>query len=240
MLSVVPGCALTARTRWCFCFVLAAFVWATASNGVGALAQNLPQQMGAINDYAAALGGKPQRAPLKDQIETLLKRHGVQLVLLLSERNPFDDVERYGVALQQAWRIPQSQSVFSLFLKRKGRWYVRLWPSSDVLSVLGGNTLETLRKQVEQQARKGRVRQAAQQLVTEIINAFEAPSEPTSGSARPRGAGLGWLGLLFALLALWGVWRWLRSFCPRCTRRLNVTTRGKRRLRSCPRCGYNR
>ena len=79
-----------------------------ASDADGA-SQELPQQMGAINDYAVALGGKAQREPLEALLVQLNREHQVTLVILLSERAPYSDLERYGIEVQRAWNLPQQR-----------------------------------------------------------------------------------------------------------------------------------
>jgi len=73
--------------------------------------------MGAINDYAVALGGKAQREPLEALVNQLSQEHQVSLIILLSERDPYSDLERYGIEVQRAWNLPQQRQVFGLFFK---------------------------------------------------------------------------------------------------------------------------
>src|SRR5574337_492068 len=165
--------------------LLCAGLWATLCMSCLALAQDLPQQMGAINDYAAALGGKPQREPLEALINQL-NQEGVSLVLLLSERDPFSDLEQYGTQIQRAWKLAQTNQVFALFLKDDRRWHVRLWISPDLTASLGEQALDRLRQEVETLTQRGHIQQAAQstaQGLFDLLQQANTPlAEPAEGS----------------------------------------------------------
>lgn len=196
--------------------------------------------MGSINDYAAVLGGKPQRQPLKDAIEQLLRQQGVSFIVLVSERDPFSDPERYAAEIRGAWQVPLSKSVFALFLKTPQRWISHLWISSNMKSTLDESELKQLEQQTEKLAQSGRLRQAAKNVVLRIIDLLENDAElPTQSPTNVAPSYVAFAGL-FGLVTLLVLLRWARSFCPQCLKRLHGKRRSGRRLRYCAGCGYNR
>lgn len=205
-----------------------------------ALGQDLPQQIGSINDYAAALGGKAQRQPLESFIEQLQADHQVSLVFLLSERDPFDDLERYGLEVQRAWGLPQQRQVFALFLKGERRWYVRAWVSADLMGRAGADPLERLQEQVDQLAQRNHLQEATQRLAVGLLEILSQADTPLALAPELSP----WVFLVTVivpcLLVLWLFLRWARSFCPRCVKPLHRSKRGGKTLLYCPNCGYNR
>ena len=209
------------------------FLWAMQPV---ALAQPLPQQTGAINDYAATLGGKPQRQPLKQAIDRLQAAHGVSLVVLVSQRDPFNDPARYAAEIRRAWSLPNARNVFVLFLKVNGRWQLDFWWGQDLmtLSTLAG--FQQFQSQLQTLTRRGRIRQAALQAADGLLKLLSQP-QPSPSSARSNfpweiaGAGLLGLGALSV------AWRWLRSYCPHCARRLERRRRLGKRCFTAPAVG---
>lgn len=201
----------------------------------------LPQQVGVVNDYAASLGGKPQRAQLTQTLADLKSTHGVSLVILVSERDPFNDPSRYAAEIRRAWSLPNARNAFVLFLKTNGQWKLDVWLGQELsfLSELEG--FGPYQTQLKTLTQRGLIRQAALHAaegLLALLSRFQTPAPAGS-----RGLGFPWElagGGVVGLAALGIAWRWLRSFCPHCVRRLQRVRRGKRTLKRCARCGYNR
>lgn len=210
-----------------------------ASHCSGA-AQELPQQMGAINDYAVALGGKAQREPLEALVNQLNQEHQVSLIILLSERDPYSDLERYGIEVQRAWSLPQQRQVFGLFFKGERRWYFQPWVSADLESRFGSEALGRLREQVEQLTQRNHIQEATERLAAglfQLLTQADAPlAQPSQGNPWVFVATI----FLPCLLVMWLFVRWARSFCPRCVKPLHRSRTGGKTLLYCPNCGYNR
>jgi len=205
-----------------------------------ATAQDLPQQTGAINDYAAVLGGKPQREPLQNFIDQLQEKHQVSLILLFSERDPFNDPQRYAAEIRQAWNIDGSRIIFGMFLEDTPRWSLHLWAGTALQSHLPSEVRINLEKQINTAAQRGRIRPASQQLGQTLLDLFEKGVV----SPKPEESDGNWFtptAFTFSgLMMFWGFLRWARSYCPHCVKRLHEARRGGKKLRHCPNCGYNR
>jgi len=218
-------------------FVGLAIGWLAFATYAG-LAQPLPLQVGPVNDYAAALGGAPQRAPLKDLIAQLDARHGVALTLLVSERDPFDDPDRYAAEVRAHWKLATQRSAFAVFLRQGPAWDARLWLSADLSGALGEGRARRWRAEVERLAGRNRIREAALASAQGLLDALAPDAE-----AADEGGGPNWLlwgGGTLGALALGGVGHRLRTLCPRCARRLQTSIRYGKRLKRCAHCGYNR
>jgi uncharacterized membrane protein YgcG len=63
----------------------------------------LPRPMGAINDYAAVLGGA--RQSLEEELQTIKENFHVQIVILATIYDPYDDPPRYA---QEIWGFGSS------------------------------------------------------------------------------------------------------------------------------------
>ncbi len=203
-----------------------------------ALAQPLPLQVGPVNDYAAALGGAPQRAPLQALVDQLKARHGVSLTVLVSERDPFGDPDRYAAEVRAHWKLPANKSAFAVFLRQGRGWTARLWLSADLNAAFGEGGLRRWRAEVERLAGRNRVREAALASAQGLWDALDPGAE-----AADEGDGPNWLlwgGGALGALALGGVGHRLSTLCPRCSRRLHTSMRYGKRLKRCAHCGYNR
>ncbi|MFB6285554.1 MAG: TPM domain-containing protein, partial [Candidatus Bipolaricaulia bacterium] len=100
---------------------------------------SLPQQMGAINDYAASLG-RQTREHLQSQVERLSSEANVDLAVLISLIDPFSDPARYAEAIWRQWDLGSKRSVLLVVVREaETRWAFRVLGSSgisDQLSVL--------------------------------------------------------------------------------------------------------
>lgn len=214
-----------------------ALLWVAAPTP---LAQELPRQTGSINDYAAVLGGRAQRAGLQALVDRLQADRDVSLVLLLSDRDPFHDLERYGLEIRHAWDLPERRSAFALFLKDEVRWRFRLWLSPDLQAELDPRGLERLQEGVLRLVRRQRLREATLLTAQGLLELLTPGQSPLRGEEGER-TGL----ILFALSVLglavgWLAWQRFAWTCPRCGGRLRRARRGGERWRTCPNCGYNR
>lgn len=225
-----------------FSKLIQAFILAFAFfiSNVDAQAQNLPLQTGDINDYAAVLGGKPQREPLQTLINQLQKQHQVSLILLLSERDPFGDPERYASEIRRTWQINDPRTIFALFLETNFNWTLHLWAGSDLQDQLSYDVRNKLENQINTAAQRGRIRPATQQLGQKLLDIFEKGALMPSSESPSSNWMMPTAYTFSGLMLFWGVIRWARSYCPHCVKRLHQTRRGGKKLRHCSNCGYNR
>ncbi len=210
------------------------------SSTISVHAQNLPQQTGAINDYAAVLGGKPQRSALQQSIDQLQEKYQVSLILLFSERDPFDDPERYAAEIRHAWNIDGSRAIFGMFLEDTPNWSLHLWAGTELQGFLPYAVRTNLEKQINTAAQRGRIRPASQQLGQTLLDLFEKGVVSVSSKNSESNWFTPTAFTFSGLMMFWGFLRWVRSYCPHCVKRLHQTRRRGKKLRHCPNCGYNR
>lgn len=228
-----------------------------------AQAPPLPERMGAINDYAAALG-RESRRELQAQIETL-ERRGVSVVVLITLLDPFSDPARLAEAIRQRWELSE-KSVLLLFVREGERWAFEARAEPELSSRLTALRLGAPRQAIQALLNERRVAAAALVAVAHLTELFEPPREPSSPETVPPARDWAretarpfWGSALFWVLAAGGgalalvgglVWFALTWLCPRCAGRLRrraprpfeVRGRSPRRgsIYYCRRCGFTR
>jgi uncharacterized membrane protein YgcG len=206
----------------------------------------LPRQMGAINDYAAVLGSA--RADLEAHIESIRENFNVQIVILATIYDPFDDPAVYAQRIWEFWKLGK-RTVLLVFVKEqtKKAWAFALRLGEEVRELFRTEHLERLEQGLQHHLERQRIKTAME----ESVKALQAMLDGSYGRPPPRaptGVQLSWvvmvLGGLIGLggLAL-GVRAFFRNRCPRCgarLRRYRATGRRSAQYRSCPYCGYAR
>ncbi len=260
-MRIAPGFSIVYRTDpiqpvrtslgWLIGGLLASlFIWSPA------LTQEppLPKPIGALNDYAAAIGNS--RPALESALAALQNRAGIQATILITLLDPFDDPTQLATRIIADWKIPQEKAVFALYVKETDHWAFRLWLSPDLTASFAGKAQSSLEAQIAQDLQQRRVSQAVQETVDALVQAFmppEPPKPPPTSTNPPRtqdanpkrSFGLwnslalyGGAGLLALLLLVIGVRTLLYSFCPRCAGRLRARHgRSHQVYYYCERCG---
>lgn len=219
--------------------------------GDGAVAQDepdLPQQIGAVNDYAASLG-RQTREGLQTQIDRLRSEANVDVAVLISLIDPFGDPARYAESIWNEWGLGSERTVLLVYVREGGeRWAFRVRASSDVSSRLSGLRLGATRTAIDDALADGDVAEAVRIAVDALAERW-APGTPASsgepGDADPSGStstsnsasptdrspwwGSVWVwiggGALVVLIGIGGlIWAMLVWFCPRCGARLQKRT----------------
>ena len=202
----------------------------------------LPRQMGAINDYAAVLGGA--RATLEARIKTIKENFNVQLVVLASIYDPFDDAAVYAQRIWESWKLGP-RTVLLVFVKEqtKSAWAFALRLGEEVN--FRPEHLARLKQGLEHHLERKRIKTALE----ESVEAIQAMLEGSYGAPPPRvptGFQLWWVFVLLGgLIGLGGLALGARAFfrnrCPRCGTRLRSYRSYRNALYySCPFCGYSR
>lgn len=206
----------------------------------------LPRQMGTVNDYAAVLGSA--RADLEAQIETIRENFNVQIVVLASIYDPFDDPALYAQRIWESWKLGK-RTVLLAYVKEqtKNAWVFEVRLGEEVRELFRPEHLERLDQGLQHHLERKRIKTA----IEESVKAIQAMLEGSYGQPPPRvptGFQFSWVlvfvGGLIGLggIAL-GVWAFFRNRCPRCGARLrSYRSTGHRsaQYRSCPYCGYSR
>jgi uncharacterized membrane protein YgcG len=207
----------------------------------------LPRPMGAINDYAAVLGGA--RQSLEEELQTIKENFHVQIVILATIYDPYDDPPRYAQEIWGFWKLGKD-TVLLVFVKEqtKNQWAFALRLGDEVRERFSSADLERMQSGLSYLLERRRVKTA----IEESVKALRAMLEGSYGQLPPRdavGQLLVWLWVVVGLAGLGGVALGVRALlqgrCPRCGARMRVyhtySRQGARiAYRSCPRCGYSR
>lgn len=206
----------------------------------------LPRQMGAINDYAAVLGSA--RANLEAQIETIRENFNVQIVILASIYDPFDDASTYAQRIWESWKLGKRTTLL-VFVKEQTekRWAFVLRLGEEIRELFRPEYLERFEQGLQHHLERQRIKTA----IEESIKALQAMLDGSYGKpppSAPTGLQLSWVLLVIGgLIGLGGLAVGIRAFfknrCPRCGARLRrYRSIGRRSAlyRSCPYCGYAR
>jgi uncharacterized membrane protein YgcG len=207
----------------------------------------LPRPMGAINDYAAVLGGA--RQSLEEELQTIKENFHVQIVILATIYDPYDDPPRYAQEIWGFWKLGKD-TVLLVFVKEqtKNQWAFALRLGDKVRERFSSADLERMQSGLSYLLERRRVKTA----IEESVKALRAMLEGSYGQPPPSVSGgrlLVWLWVVVGLAGLGGVALGVRALlqgrCPRCGARMRVyhtySRQGARiAYRSCPRCGYSR
>jgi uncharacterized membrane protein YgcG len=207
----------------------------------------LPRPMGAINDYAAVLGGA--RQSLEEELQTIKENFHVQIVILATIYDPYDDPPRYAQEIWGFWKLGKD-TVLLVFVKEqtKNQWAFALRLGDEVRERFSSADLERMQSGLSYLLERRRVKTA----IEESVKALRAMLEGSYGQPPPSVSGgrlLVWLWIVVGLAGLGGVALGVRALlqgrCPRCGARMRVyhtySRQGARiAYRSCPRCGYSR
>jgi uncharacterized membrane protein YgcG len=217
---------------------------------VGALAQPeeapvLPHQMGAINDYAAVLG--PGRTALQTQLDQIKVSFDVQIVILATIYDPFDDPQRFAQSIWESWRLPERTALLLFTKEQPEHWVFELKLGETLRTSLRTEHLERLRQGLKAHLERRRVQTA----IEESVAALQAMLDGSYGQPPPAPRldfDFAWLWVVLGVLLfsglLLGARAFFRTLCPRCGARMRAYrrygTRSASSYRSCPRCGYAR
>jgi hypothetical protein len=207
----------------------------------------LPRPMGAINDYAAVLGGA--RQSLEEELQTIKENFHVQIIILATIYDPYDDPPRYAQEIWGFWKLGKD-TVLLVFVKEqtKNQWAFALRLGDEVRERFSSADLERMQSGLSYLLERRRVKTA----IEESVKALRAMLEGSYGRPPPSLSGgrlLVWLWIVVGLAGLGGVALGVRALlqgrCPRCGARMRVyhtySRQGARiAYRSCPRCGYSR
>ena len=228
--------------------VIVAMLWVGASLVCAQEGEEivLPRQMGAINDYAAVLGSA--RADLEAHLETIKQNFNVQLVILATIYDPFDDAAVYTQRVWESWKLGKRTALL-VFVKEQTqkRWEFELRLGEEIRELFRPEHLERLERGLQHHLERQRIKTALE----ESVKALHAMLEGSYGQpppSAPTGVQLSWVVIVIGgLMGLGGIALGVRAFfrnrCPRCGARLRhyrSTGRRSAQYRSCPYCGYAR
>jgi predicted RNA-binding Zn-ribbon protein involved in translation (DUF1610 family) len=208
----------------------------------------LPRQMGAINDYAAVLGGG--RTELETQLQTIQQNFDVQLIILATIYDPFDNAQMYAQRVWDFWKLGKRTALL-VFAKEQlnNQWVFEPRLSEDIRTLFRPEHLERLDRGLRHHLERQRIKTAME----ESVKALQAMLDGSYGQPPPSlpAFQLSWVfitvgGLMGLGIVVLSLRAFLRNRCPRCGARLHsYRTTGNRRgvrteYRSCPHCGYSK
>lgn len=206
----------------------------------------LPRQMGRINDYAAVLGSA--RANLEAQLDAIARAFNVQVVILATIYDPFDDASVYAGRIWESWGLGK-RTVLLVFVREqtKNQWVFELRLGEEIRGLLRPEHLEQMRQGLRYHLERKRIKTALE----DSVAALQAMLEGSYGRPPPsvsEGIQWSWVVILVGgLVGLGGAALLMRALlgnrCPRCGARLRsyrATGRRSTQYRSCPFCGYAR
>lgn len=207
---------------------------------VEAVAFPLPRPIGNLSDYGNVLD-RHGRDALNSLIADAKARYGIDVYILASWDDPFHDLDRYAVAILDAWGIAAGNTLLAVFVKTGRDWDAR---------VLAGTALAAAHPGLARYVQDGISDLVAHRRIREAMEAiFPALARGlggTGGAPQKNGGGTGRVLLVILVLALLGGAAFIahRRICPRCGHILRVQrTRslyGEDVVYYCPHCHYTR
>ncbi len=197
----------------------------------GAVAADLPQAVGAVNDYGQTLD-RGQRQRLSAAIDELGDA-GVVLVYLASWSDPFGEPSYYARQIHAAWELGSHAALMVFVRDERGRWHVAGHIGDQARAVVGGERWEVLRARAESAVRTGPPGVAAVAWAEGLAERQAAGVERTG-----RGAWAAWVAGAGGVVVLFLAGR--RLLCPHCLRPLRKRRSWGGILWACPRCRYTR
>ena len=207
----------------------------------GTSAPALPRPIGNVSDYGNVLNRYG-----RDEISSLIKsartRYGIEVYILASWDDPYHDINRYAVAILNAWGIATGRTLLAVFVRTGLDWNVR---------VIAGTALATAVPGIASYVQTSITDLVAHRRVQEAMAAiFPAINRRFSGVTTAASTGHSHVGRIIAVvlvvLGLSGAAFFVhRRVCPRCGHILRVRrTRGlygrEDVVYYCPHCHYTR
>lgn len=195
------------------------------------LAQDLPKQIGSINDYGQTLV-RADRQRLEGLIASL-KERGCSLVYLASWHDPFQNPGVYAREVFKAWRLP-GEAVLLVFVRGEDRrWRVGAALGEKAQATIPAGGWKDLLAQAEVEVNRGQPALAALNLAQRLLHLLTTGRTATSFK--------GWAYALAGAAGAAVVLLLGRAFlCPRCFRPLRRRPSFRGIIAVCPRCRWTR
>lgn len=203
----------------------------------------LPLPIGPLNDYGNVLD-RHGREKINGLIDDARARYGIEVSILASWENPYDDMERYTYEILDYWGLAAGNSLLAVFLKEGRDWKVQ---------VVGGEKMRKTYPDLAYRLQSGindlvKHRRVAEAMVA-LFSQLDKEMGPNRSDDEPKG-GTSNRGLYIVLLVVGmagAVVFVSRRVCPRCGRLLHRRTRTGIGLYQqsevvyyCRHCGYTR
>jgi len=208
--------------------------------GFEAAADGVPRAIGHLSDYGNVLD-RHGRDRIESRIADAWQRFSLDVYVLASWEDPFDDPNRFAIAVQESWGLEAGRTLLAVFLLSHDDWSVRVLPGR--VTMAGAPSLAvSLENGIRDLVAHRRIEEAMVALFDEIHVALGVGE---SAGARS-GVGSSRIGAILILGAaiVSAVLFITRRVCPRCghlLRRGGPASRpGSDVVYSCRNCGYKR
>lgn len=207
----------------------------------------LPKQMGYINDYGAIFGA--DRRALQSKIDELKREFSIEMVILISERDPYRDPSLLAENIVKEWGLTGERTLFALYVKQDKEWLIKIGLSPDLESRFAED-INLLKGRMEGKLKEGKVREVVEQTVSSVYTIIKGTHGRDKGdeSSAKNSSNLYLLIGAIAVAVLLIGYNIMKRLCPRCGRRMRVREStpfgiygGVRHIiYYCPNCGYSK
>lgn len=204
----------------------------------------LPLPLGQLSDYGNVLD-RYGRERINGLIDGAYQRHRIEVYILVSWENPYDDTGSYARALLDAWRLASRKAFLAVFLKMESQWSVQVVAGSGLTSE-HPLLAERLEADIANLVQHGRIEEAMVALFDSLEQELIKDSTPSEALRDGTTTRLVLVLLLIAATVILGLFIH-RRVCPRCGRILRTRAAGMLSpydrhivVYYCRRCGYSR
>ncbi len=214
-------------------FLLIVLIYSTA-------AFPLPRPIGQLSDYGNVLD-RHGRDRINSLIQTAKARYGIDVYILASWEDPFNDLDRYAVELLNYWGIAAGRTMLVVFMRTGRDWDVRVL-CGTALAASHRGLAGYVRESISNLVAHRRIREAMEAIFPAIDRSL-AGAVP--GATRPQRSTVRIVLVLSVLLFLAGAALLAhRRICPRCGHILRVRRTsglyGEDVVYYCRHCHYTR
>lgn len=208
------------------------------------VAASLPHPIGPLCDYGNVLD-RHGRERINALIEEAKSRSAIEVTILASWENPYEDIDRYSYALLDAWDLSRGKTLFAVFLKEGRNWQVRVLPG-DQTAVAYPGLAASIEAGITDLVEHRRIEEAMVKFFS-LLSVWISPMGDGAAPVVDRRGTVLLSGLLVLVVLIVAAIFISRRVCPRCGHLLRVReTRafGPYGARDvvyyCRRCGYSR
>ncbi len=108
------------------CALIRALVWTIlVSSLVHSTVFALPLPIGQLNDYGNVLD-RHGRDQLNALIDAARADYGIEVTILASWENPYDNIDQYTYSVLEAWGLAHGSTILAVFLKAENGWQAKV------------------------------------------------------------------------------------------------------------------
>jgi uncharacterized membrane protein YgcG len=208
------------------------------------VAAPLPRPIGQLCDYGNVLD-RHGRERINALIEEAKSRSAIEVTILASWENPYEDIDRYSYALLDAWDLSRGKTLFAIFLKEGRNWQVRVLPGDQTVVAYPG-LAASIEAGITDLVEHRRIEEAMVKFFS-LLSVWISPTGDAAAPATDRSITALLSGLVVLVVLVTAVFFTSRRICPRCGHLLRVREdrafgpRGTHDvIYYCRRCGYSR